>query len=509
MKNRYINIIAIISVLFCAEINAQDMTAPSLYVNRLAQRDMNIVFGQEFYANRAFMTGYNSSSFSELSINQQSSRKDAYLIQDGDGLDAFKVNTSSYRRLKNDAVLWGSASYTTQKQKNMKWNENLDRHILGPYVLGDSIGGTMKQEVYQFSGGMAKQFDKWTVGGEVSYVAKSGYREVDPRPKNTTSDLNVRLGVNYNVYRDYELGVYTKLNKYTQNTSIKFVSLLGKPIAYHLTGLGSYNYYFSSANNMSMIYDGLGYDIGGTFAKNKGKDFLIQASFGQFDIKKGYSTNPSKDMSELKTKNYTLGAIKYVDFDEHRLGAKINYVLSESRGTESFYSKVGKLEEKIAEKELYKFIRSDIYTSLFYQYSTEVSRLVISPSFTVEQTDEKRRDTFAKQRFTYLHYGLELDYMRQLNQTNIVTVTPYFKVRNLKEDTVNMVDSYKSPAMTEWTRNDLAINTSNYQSYGVTARYDVKFMNIPAMFAQIQFEQTKYNVNKTNNYIGMSLGVTF
>ncbi|MDM1528077.1 DUF6850 family outer membrane beta-barrel protein [Myroides odoratimimus] len=509
MRNRYINIVALISVFFCAEIQAQDKTDANLYESRLAQRDMNIVFGQDFFANRAFMTSYSPLSFSELSLNYLSDRKDAYMLQDGDGLDAFKVNTSSYQRLKNNAVLWGSASYATQKQKNMKWNENLDRHILGPYVLGDSIGGTMRQEIYQFAGGMARQFDKWTVGGEVSYQAKSGYREVDPRPKNTSSDLNLRIGVNYNGYKDYELGVYANWNKYTQNSTIKFVSLLGKPIAYHLTGLGAYNYYFSSAVDMKMIYEGTGYEVGGTIAKNKGKDFLIQGSYGQFDIEKNFGSSPSKEMSVLKTKKYTLGGIKYIDLDEHRLGAKVNYLLSESRGIESFYSKTEKLERKIGEQDLYKFIRSDVYTSLFYQYSTDVSRVVVSPSFTVEQTEEKRRDTQARQRFTYLHYGLEVDYMRQLNQSNIITVSPYFRVRNLKEDTVNLIASYKSPAMTECVQHDLAIQTANYQTYGITARYDVKIDNIPAMFAQIQYEQTKYNINKTNNYIGISLGVTF
>ncbi|MDM1348075.1 hypothetical protein HX017_12815 [Myroides marinus] len=509
MKNQYRNIVGVISLLFCTVANAQDKAVPSLYESRLAQRDMGIVFGQEFYANRAYMMKYSDLSFSELSANYQSDRKDAYLLQDGDGLDAFKVNTSSYQRLKGNKIIWGSASYTTQKQKNMKWNENMDRHILGPYVVGDSVGGTMKQDIYQFTGGIAKQLARWTVGGEVSYIAKSGYREIDPRPKNTTSDLNIHLGVSYNLYRDYELGVYTKWNKYTQNSSLQFVNLLGKPIAYHLTGLGAYNYYFSSAVNMTTIYEGTGYDVGGTIAKNGGKDFLVQASFGQFSVLKGFSSNPSKDMSELKTKKYTVGAIKYVDINEHRLGAKVNYLLTESRGTEYFYSKVGKLEQKIAEKELYKFVRSDIYTSLFYQYSTEVSRLIVSPSFTIEQTDEKRRDTFAKQRFTYLHYGVEVDYMRQINQTSAITVSPYLRVRNLKESTVNNIESYKSPAMTEWTLHDLAVKSSNYQSYGATARYDVKFNNIPTMFAQVQYEQTRYNINKTNSYIGMSLGVTF
>ncbi|MDR0196373.1 MAG: hypothetical protein LBI73_14735, partial [Myroides sp.] len=113
MKNQYRNIVGVISLLFCTVANAQDRAVPSLYESRLAQRDMGIVFGQEFYANRAYMMKYSDLSFSELSANYQSERKDAYLLQDGDGLDAFKVNTSSYQRLKGNKIIWGSASYTT------------------------------------------------------------------------------------------------------------------------------------------------------------------------------------------------------------------------------------------------------------------------------------------------------------------------------------------------------------------------------------------------------------
>ncbi|MTG97015.1 MULTISPECIES: DUF6850 family outer membrane beta-barrel protein [Myroides] len=510
MKKIVVNSISGLFVFILSlQTYAQHVVADSLYINRELQTNVYTEFGKEFFANRSYMYSAIPLSYSELNMNYQSDRKDAYLVQDGDGLDAFSVNTFSYQRLKGNKVIWGGASYKNQKQKNMMWNENMDRHILGPYVVGDSIGGTMKQDIYHFSGGIAKEWRKFTLGAEVTYTAKSGYREVDPRPKNTVSDLKVHLGITYNVFKDYEIGVYTHLNKYSQNSSLKFVNLLGKPIAYHLTGLGSYNYYFSSAVDMTNLYEGFGYDVGGTIAKNKGKDFVIQGAFGKFQVDKGIGSSPAKDMSKLETKKYTVSAVKYIDFEQHRLGAKVSYLLSESRGTEYFYSKVEKLETKIAEKELYKFVRSDIYTSIFYQYSTALSRFTVTPLFGVEQTDEKRRDTQVKQRFTYIHLGIEVDYLRSINTSSTISLKPYFKVRNLKETTERLKEFHYSPAMNQWVKQDYMINSANYFNCGLVVRYDFKVQNLPNIFVQTQFEQVKYNVNETNNFVSATLGVTF
>jgi hypothetical protein len=45
-------------------------------------------------------------------------------------------------------------------------------------------------------------------------------------------------GVNYKIFREYEAGVFGEFNKYTQNNSIQFQSLLGRPYVYMMSGLG-------------------------------------------------------------------------------------------------------------------------------------------------------------------------------------------------------------------------------------------------------------------------------
>ncbi|WP_435523135.1 DUF6850 family outer membrane beta-barrel protein [Chryseobacterium indoltheticum] len=75
---------------------------------------------------------------------------------------------------------------------------------------------------------------------------KLGYRSRDPRLKSTTSDLSLNAGVNYKVFREYEVGIFGTFNKYTQNSSLTFQSVLGKPFVYQMVGLGISNY-FSAA----------------------------------------------------------------------------------------------------------------------------------------------------------------------------------------------------------------------------------------------------------------------
>jgi len=83
-------------------------------------------------------------------------------------------------------------------------------------------------ERYQFSGGISQKIDRWTSGLEASYLAQLGSRNRNPRQKITTSNLNVNPGANYRFYKDLEVGVFRNLNKYTQSTSIKFVSDLNR-----------------------------------------------------------------------------------------------------------------------------------------------------------------------------------------------------------------------------------------------------------------------------------------
>lgn len=511
MEFRYKKLVSVLCGVFSLGGYAQTKGTLSFYNKIENQYSAERVFSESFFTNKARMTVYSDLSFSELGVNYQQDKKDAYVLQDGDGLEGFKVSTNSFQRLKGNKVVWGSASYMNQRQQNMVWNESLDKDIIGPYVVADSVGGTMKQEVYQFAGGFAKQWNRWVLGGEVNYVAKNGYRQVDPRSKNTSSIFKMDLGIDYNFYRDYEIGVFGHFNKYTQNSSVKFVSEISKPYVYHMSGLGSYNYFFSGAKDLVSTFEGFGYNVGATLAKSKNKSFVLQGVIGKFNLtkNKGDSGVDAYDLAKLETTTYTVSGLKFFDFGQHRVGMKMNYWLKEAIGTEYFYTQNAKIITRLAEKELYKYIESNFFSELFYQYKDEVNRLVAIPFFGVEQNSERRKDTFAKQRFTYIHFGLTIDYMRQISKSGVLNVKPYVKVRNVKESTNKLMDFPSQKGVTEMLYSNFEVMNANYKQIGLVARYDLQLEKVPAFYVQAQVEQTKYNINKSNNYMGVAVGVTF
>ena len=85
--------------------------------------------------------------------------------------------------------MFGSAGYRSRKQDNVLWNENIDWELVAPYVTGDSIGGFLKERLIISMVDMPMNRGRWTWGLTGGYRASHNYRDKDPRPRNTASDL--------------------------------------------------------------------------------------------------------------------------------------------------------------------------------------------------------------------------------------------------------------------------------------------------------------------------------
>jgi len=233
-----------------ASVKAQDSI--QLYRKIDNQYSIERNFKNQLYYNPASMSDYSSSSFSELRVGYHDEDKKIHRQQLGAGENGLSISADSYLKLNSKTSVWGKAGYQNLKMKTFRWNENLDFERISPYVAADSVGGKLNFEKYQFAGGLSQKLNnRWTVGGELSYTAQLGYRTRDPRLRSTTSDLNINLGANYRVFREYEIGVFGNLNKYTQNSSLTFQSILGKPFVYQMVSSGISNYFFSGGVNPS------------------------------------------------------------------------------------------------------------------------------------------------------------------------------------------------------------------------------------------------------------------
>ncbi|MDQ1097412.1 DUF6850 family outer membrane beta-barrel protein [Chryseobacterium camelliae] len=261
----------VLFIIACSLVKAQDSL--DFFNQYRNQYSTERTLKSQLYYNPASMSDYSTASFSEFGTGYRSEHKDIYRQQMGAGERGLEIDARSFQKLNSRRAVWGRASYESLKQLKPKWNENLDFNRVAPYVLADSVGGDLKLERYSFAGGYSEEMNRFTLGLEASYTAQLGYRSRDPRINNSASDLWVNAGVNYKAFREYKIGIFTRLNKYTQNSTISFVSLLGNPYVYQMSGLGYSNNFFNGGKN-AVAFEELGYQVGVQIMNKDGRDFL-------------------------------------------------------------------------------------------------------------------------------------------------------------------------------------------------------------------------------------------
>lgn len=150
------------------------------------------------------------------------------------------VKAEVYRHI-GASTAWGEASYSVGKQDDhglMSLSVTPDI-TANPYFPATGSGGPFFAERYSFSGGYGLTSGKWSYGGSLSYDAYLSYRREDPRPKNVSGTLAITIGIARNLFHNVYLATHLRYVRYTQSSSMMFVSQQGADPIYHLTGLGS------------------------------------------------------------------------------------------------------------------------------------------------------------------------------------------------------------------------------------------------------------------------------
>lgn len=160
-------------------------------------------------------------------------------------------DASTFMPLGNlSAAIWGDAAYSNGYRRPDGIIESADYDVTFPYALADTVGGRMKIENYSFGGGYSHRGSRLDWGASMNYIAALSYRSRDPRPRNVSGTLNLKAGAGYHVGGTYILAASAAYRKYKQSSSIMFMSELGEPVVYHLTGLGmAYNRFNSLGKN--------------------------------------------------------------------------------------------------------------------------------------------------------------------------------------------------------------------------------------------------------------------
>jgi len=493
-----------------ASLKAQDSIQIYKKINNQYSVERN--FRNQFYYNPAAMSDYSSLSFSEFKVGYHDEEKKIYRQQLGAGEKGLTISADSYLKLNSKTTVWGRAAYENLKKKTFRWNENLDYERIAPYVAADSVGGNLNLEKYTFAGGLSQKInERFIVAGELSYEAQLGYRTRDPRLKSTTSDLNINVGANYRVFREYEIGLFGTFNKYTQNSSLIFQSILGKPFVYQMVGLGISNYFFSGGVNPSQTFEELGYKGGIQISNKQGKDFYIQVSAGRSNNTKSHSdngTSTSFEISELENKNLQFEGAKFFSLGEkHRIGLSANYSAIVRTGSEFGYSVNTNATELIFRRQSY---RSENFLGSIkglYQYNEENFNVSVSPFLGYEEIKERNLYPNSGQKFEYSYFGLTANYRQQINSSQMISFEPYLSKRMVNKS-INALETLANQAINSWILDDFNFQASDISTFGASLRYDIKLEKLPAFFVSAQYQSQRIQ-KKNNNFVGASLGITF
>ncbi len=497
-----------ILLLACSSGYAQDSI--SFYQKLKSQYDAERDFKTNIYYNPAYMLDYGSFSSSELSVNYSIQKDKVYRLQNGSKHTEFNIATNSFQKLNSNQALWGSASYQNKKMKDIKFNENLDYERVAPYISSDSVGGNIDAENYHFLGGYSHKLNKVTLGAQASYNAQLGSRSRDPRLRNTTSELNVKIGINYAFNKKLDIALFVEGEKYLQNNQIRFASKLGQPLIFQMTGLGYYNNLFSGGtSSLSTQNEEYLYKIGGQLIHNKGKDFYILAQLGQAEQTKSYNGTTSRyyDIADLNKNYFEIEAAKFFQFHQNRVGFKINYLSNQLSGKEYGYTNNTQLIEKIYKRLSYKKDESYTSFSLIFTMNKDQFNLSVNPYYRYHQVKEQRMYPFSGQKFDYSIVGLNLDYKQPIKDNQLLTLRPFVEFKSVSSSK-NALTSSSIATINTWMKHDYAYLASDIQSIGINARYDIQLEKIPALFFEAGYSQIKIQSNN-NTFSTVSVGITF
>ncbi|WP_306354018.1 DUF6850 family outer membrane beta-barrel protein [Flavobacterium sp. '19STA2R22 D10 B1'] len=489
-----------------AMLRAQDSTSVLLRIHEDLSPANN--FSSVFYSNPANQHYARRYSLSEFSASYYANSQETNIQQLGNGITQFIINAQSYYKINPQNTVWGNASYKNGKRKNVHWNESSDYQVIYPYVTADSIGGDLSFEEYSFKGGYSKAYEKITLGIVAQYRALMEYRAIDPRPKNTVSDLTLSLGISRNLGEHYVLGTAINLQKYTQSNNLKFFSELGAPAVYHMTGLGVYNNLLTG-NKLSSFYDGKGYGASVQLFPKDRNGFALSIGYNHFGYEKIMTEFQNLIASTIAEQQY-VSEVSYLKKTKHRIwGAKMGFQYTDRAGTENIFdNQTSTSYIKISEDTKYTNQVTSVVLSGLYSIPDPELSWSIAPSFYLKNTATKYIEPLRTIDIKQGIGRLDLSASKLLSQS-LITLSTSFEHNWALDSKMKLRDRVKTNSIFEMLDHNFAYLSSNYTKVNLAARWDYKYSPDLNLFVKADIDYYNYSTNSNNTYFQMSVGMTF
>lgn len=288
-------------------------------------------------------------SYSEMALTfDYQHQSESFVEEKGKGHVMGALAVNSYLRMNPRSAVWGTASYTTGKQKSICWNSTSDYDLLSPYVMADTLGGDTHRERYTFSGGYGTKVGLLLLGGEMAIRAEHEYRDRDPRMRGIVTELLLRGGAGLTAWR-YRWGVLAEGSIYKQTNSVDFYNELGVIPEYHMTGLGT-EYSRFAGEQRSLAYRGGSFGVALDATPMGTKGLYGHVSLGRNAYERLLASANSLPLSRL-VYNKVETTMGWKHEGKHHWTAYANFAFTKRSGDENvtgksdsqYYPVIGKL----------------------------------------------------------------------------------------------------------------------------------------------------------------------
>ncbi|MDE7397116.1 MAG: hypothetical protein K2M98_05255, partial [Muribaculum sp.] len=340
----------------------------------------------------------------------------ASLAQIGTGDFMWTIGAESWLPIDSLQTVWGQASYTNDHRRNIRWANAVDIHRVGPYVIGDEVGGNLSVQIYDFGGGYARRIGEiFTVGLSIDYRAEIDYRQRDPRLRAIVSDLNLSGGVSYAIWYDMLVAAGVMYNLYNQDDDVDFYSVNNSVRVYPLTGLGTtYSRFSGLSGDFSTAYKGYGWGVNVALLPARTEACRLTLSLGMDKeetrlILRGYN---NLNLTKLNHTAYNLALARPVKIRNVVFSPRANIRLDSYCGTENLFgSAVGNVYEQIGSRSTYKKHNFDADVAVNVRMKAGIgSTINVMPSMSYYSQSEKMTASDRELAFNLLIPALDMSW---------------------------------------------------------------------------------------------------
>ncbi|MET3036089.1 DUF6850 family outer membrane beta-barrel protein [Chryseobacterium sp. NRRL B-14859] len=458
-------------------------------------------------SNPANMTGARKYNMTTFRLATETTDTPNEIQQKGKGKKIWGAEVNTLQMLDQKTTVWGNASYTQGKTKQVVWNENADYDLIYPYVAADSVGGDMKFENYSFSGGYSKSIHSFTLGITGSYRAHLSYRDVDPRPKNTAANFSLAVGASKTIFQKFKTGAYLEGEKYTQKHYLSFVSNQGFPMIYNMNGLGNYNELLSGKLRQA-YYEGWSYGGGLQFFEAANRDLYLEVGFKKRSIDKLLTEYSDLNASRIDERQLHFSLGKFFNTGKINWGISVSGNSIERKGTENlFLNENSRNYIQIGSVERYNHKLNHIILKGLLQIENNDVKSSLTPFLGWMKEKEKYNNPLSSVELGKITYGADYQWLKTFSTALALSVSLGISVTDVYQKNAVFNNSGK-PSINQMLQENYAFQSSDFWQAKLDMNIHFSFPVIKNAFVGGKVMYTSFN-NGNNTLFAATIGTIF